>query len=179
MTKIIKFFAIIYFLAILFLAGVGLMAPPETYVSQTLVIESPAAVVWRELTDVDTYAQWQTDMYQVRMKNPVSFKKGGTLRFIPKKDTSGFHEAVISQLEADKRLTLLRVGWGENVLLREYQTAYTLKQLKNSSTEITVAVSYKPISLFVKTYNQLYLRIKLREELGQNLARLKSRIEKI
>jgi len=155
------------------------MAPAETYVSQTVVIESPPAVVWRELTDVDTYTKWQTDLARVYQKNPGPFKKGETLRFIPRNDSNGFYEMIIAQLETDRTLMFLRSGWGENVLLREYQTTYTLKQLKDRSTEITVAVSFKPVSLFVKTYNQLYLRMKIRENLGEDLTRLKRRIEKI
>jgi len=179
-TRFFKIFSIVIIATILILVIIGVMAPTNTYFTRTQIIKSPVSVVWRILVDVENYPSWQLSVNKVVLKNGSYPGEGKILCFyMTDYNTDVFHEAEITKYEDDKAFTYVRIGVNVSSLLKEYQTAYSLKRLLDGTTEVSVITSYRTIGFITKIYNQIYLRGKLGTHSDRNLRRLKDSIEKM
>jgi len=137
-------------------------------------------MVWRKVVDVENYQTWQSSVKKVELLSGLKPGEGKNLRFyMTDYDSSVFHEVEILKYENDKTFTFARTGKNVIPFLKEYQTSYSLKRLLDGTTEISVTVSYQTIGIITKIYNQIFLRGKLGSRYTQNLAMLKSSIEKM
>ena len=66
---------------LLLLIILGLFMKPVTYVTRTIVIESPTTVVWRHLLEYNSYQDWQKGVKKVVLNKGDELWEGATLRF--------------------------------------------------------------------------------------------------
>lgn len=165
---------------IVILVVIGMLAPNNTYFTKTQIIESPISVVWRKVVDVENYPTWQSSVKKVELQDRLTLGEGNKLRFyMMTYDSSVYHEVEILKFEDDKTFAFERTGKNVVPFLKEYQTSYNLKKLLDGTTEISVTVSYQTIGIITKIYNQIILRGKLGSQYSENIALLKSSIEKM
>ena len=180
MTKFIKIFSIVILATILILVVVGMLAPKNTNFTKTQIIKGPISVVWRQVTDVESFPVWQLSVRKVILKDGRTPGEGNILQFyMTDYDTAIYHEAEIIKVEDDKSFTFARTSSTVTPLLRDYQTSYSLKRLLDGTTEISVTTSYRTVGFISKIYNQIYLRGKLGSRAERNLAMLRDSIEKM
>ena len=178
MTRILKLFSIIFITCMVLLIIVGLFVKPVTYITRTVVIESPATVVWRHLLEYNGYQSWQKGVKKVILIKGDKIREGATLRIYhtdqPKEIA---HEERVVKLDDENQISFLREGLNENPLLRDFQTTYLIKRLLDGTTEITVTISYRTSGFVTRIYNQIFLRTDYGVEGEKNLLALRKLIE--
>jgi hypothetical protein len=178
MTRILKFLSIIFISSLLITSILGLLVRPHTYITRTLIIESPVNVVWRQLLNYHDYQVWQQDIKKAVLNSGGELSEGASIRFYHKAyENEISHEERIVTLENDNKLSFLREGLNENPLLKDFKTTYLLKRLLDGTTEISVSVSYQTEGFVTRIYNQLFLRSAYADICDKNLAALRKLIE--
>jgi len=178
MTRILKIFSLTFIAGLLLLIILGMFVKPVTYVTRTIVIESPAKVVWRHLLEYNSYQVWQKGIKKVLLTKGDELWEGATLRFYhmdQKREIS--HEERIVKLEDDNQIDFLREGLNENPLLQDFQTSYHVKRLLDGTSEVTVRISYHTSGFVTRIYNQLFLRASFAADCDNNLDALRKVIE--
>ena len=106
MTKILKIFSITFMAGLLLLIILGLFMKPVTYVTRTIVIESPTTVVWRHLLEYNSYQDWQKGVKKVVLNKGDELWEGATLRFYHMdQEREISHEERVVKIDANSQIS--------------------------------------------------------------------------
>jgi len=178
MTKILKIFSISFMAGLLLLIILGLFMKPVTYVTRTIVIESPTTVVWRHLLEYNSYQDWQKGVKKVVLNKGDELWEGATLRFYHiDQEREISHEERVVKIDANSQISFRRDGLNENPLLQDFQTTYLVKRLLDGTSELTIRISYHTSGFVTRIYNQLFLRANYSADCDKNLGALRKLID--
>jgi len=178
MTKILKIFSITFMAGLLLLIILGLFMKPLTYVTRTIVIESPATVVWRHLLEYNSYQVWQKGVKKVVLNKGGELWEGATLRFYHMdQEREISHEERVVKMDDNNQISFLQEGLNKNPLLHDFQTTYLVKRLLDGTSELTIRISYHTSGFVTRIYNQLFLRASFATDSDKNLNALRKLIE--
>ncbi len=169
----------IIILLVLF-SSIGFFASPETTFTINEIIESPSKIVWRTLIDIERVPEWDTAVAKIRISNGGVLNKNSEIDYYSggEIDEIIYREKIIAFVP-DKRIVYRDINHLKIPLQQNFIRDYTLKNLLDGSTELSVTVHYTCGSFVTRILDRLYLRGHTMTRHRRQISGLKSYIENL